>query len=143
MAAWNLGCGFAQNKTQLLVFRALAGLGGSAPLAVRFHLLTKVLGLTPFRLVAELSRIHGDLKNVAWLSHYTLLHHFWDLVSGLSLELGLLRNRRGDGCSGLPLSVTGWSNAWGSFSLKKVSCDAFDTAALVDLDQFSICSYIT
>ncbi|KAG6860812.1 hypothetical protein C0995_007313 [Termitomyces sp. Mi166 len=31
---WNLGCGFAQNKGQLIAFRLLAGLGGSAPLAV-------------------------------------------------------------------------------------------------------------
>ncbi|PCH33985.1 MFS polyamine transporter [Wolfiporia cocos MD-104 SS10] len=32
-AAWNLGCGFAQSKSQLIAFRFLAGLGGSAPLA--------------------------------------------------------------------------------------------------------------
>lgn len=31
---WNLGCGFAQNKAQLIVFRFLAGLGGSAPLSI-------------------------------------------------------------------------------------------------------------
>lgn len=32
--AWNLGCGFARNKAEFFVFRFLAGLGGSAPLAV-------------------------------------------------------------------------------------------------------------
>ncbi|KIM73432.1 hypothetical protein PILCRDRAFT_829167 [Piloderma croceum F 1598] len=32
--AWNLGCGFAQNKDQLIAFRFLAGLGGSAPLSI-------------------------------------------------------------------------------------------------------------
>ncbi|KAF9026398.1 MFS polyamine transporter [Hymenopellis radicata] len=32
--AWNMACGFAQNKTQLIIFRFLAGLGGSPPLAV-------------------------------------------------------------------------------------------------------------
>ncbi|PPQ70272.1 hypothetical protein CVT26_014561 [Gymnopilus dilepis] len=32
--AWNIGCGFAQNKSQLIAFRVLAGLGGSAPLSV-------------------------------------------------------------------------------------------------------------
>lgn len=32
--AWNTGCGFAQNKSQLIAFRFLAGLGGSAPLAI-------------------------------------------------------------------------------------------------------------
>ncbi|KAJ7506734.1 hypothetical protein B0H11DRAFT_2323162 [Mycena galericulata] len=31
---WNLGCGFAQNTGQLLAFWFLAGLGGSAPLAI-------------------------------------------------------------------------------------------------------------
>ncbi|KAF8433769.1 MFS polyamine transporter [Boletus edulis BED1] len=31
---WNLVCGFAQNESQLLGFRFLAGLGGSAPLAI-------------------------------------------------------------------------------------------------------------
>ncbi|KAJ7250067.1 MFS polyamine transporter [Mycena haematopus] len=31
---WNLACGFAQNTGELLAFRFLAGIGGSAPLAV-------------------------------------------------------------------------------------------------------------
>jgi MFS family permease len=32
--AWNLGCGFAKNKSQMFAFRFLAGIGGSAPLAI-------------------------------------------------------------------------------------------------------------
>ena len=32
--AWNLGCGFAKTKGQMLAFRFLSGLGGSAPLAI-------------------------------------------------------------------------------------------------------------
>ncbi|TBU32694.1 MFS polyamine transporter [Dichomitus squalens] len=32
--AWNLGCAFAQNTGQLIAFRFLAGLGGSAPLSI-------------------------------------------------------------------------------------------------------------
>lgn len=31
---FNLACGFAQNGTQMLVFRFLSGLGGSAPSAI-------------------------------------------------------------------------------------------------------------
>lgn len=31
---FNLGCGLAQTSTQLIIFRFLAGLGGSAPLAL-------------------------------------------------------------------------------------------------------------
>ena len=32
--AWNIACGFAQTKGQLIAFRLLSGLGGSAPLAI-------------------------------------------------------------------------------------------------------------
>ncbi|KAA8646803.1 hypothetical protein EYZ11_010907 [Aspergillus tanneri] len=32
--AWNLGCGFAQSPAELFVFRFLAGIGGSAPVAL-------------------------------------------------------------------------------------------------------------
>ena len=35
ITAWNLGCGFSQNANQLIAFRFLSGIGGSAPLAVR------------------------------------------------------------------------------------------------------------
>lgn len=31
---FNLGCGLARTKAQLIIFRFLAGLGGSAPLAI-------------------------------------------------------------------------------------------------------------
>ena len=31
---FNLGCGFAQTKAQMIAFRFLSGLGGSAPLAI-------------------------------------------------------------------------------------------------------------
>jgi MFS family permease len=31
---WNTACGFAHSKNELIAFRFLAGLGGSAPLAV-------------------------------------------------------------------------------------------------------------
>jgi MFS family permease len=32
--AFNIACGFAQTKSQMIAFRFLSGLGGSAPLAV-------------------------------------------------------------------------------------------------------------
>jgi multidrug resistance protein len=38
--AWNLACGFAQNKSQLMAFRFMSGLGGSAPLAIGGGLLS-------------------------------------------------------------------------------------------------------
>ncbi|KAM5541894.1 hypothetical protein V8D89_004623 [Ganoderma adspersum] len=42
--AWNLACGFAQSEAQLILFRFLAGIGGSAPLAVIRSLGGAVLG---------------------------------------------------------------------------------------------------
>lgn len=44
--AWNLGCGFAQNHTQLIIFRLMAGLGGSAPLSVSINDLDNTNWLT-------------------------------------------------------------------------------------------------
>ncbi|OCL13017.1 putative MFS multidrug transporter [Glonium stellatum] len=38
--AWNIGCGFAQTSGQMLAFRFLSGLGGSAPLAIGGGLLS-------------------------------------------------------------------------------------------------------
>lgn len=37
---WNLACGFSQNKGEMMAFRFLAGLGGSAPLAIGGGLLS-------------------------------------------------------------------------------------------------------
>ncbi|KAJ3711263.1 MFS polyamine transporter [Lentinula guzmanii] len=31
---WNFACGFAQNQTQIIIFRFFAGIGGSAPLTI-------------------------------------------------------------------------------------------------------------
>ncbi|KJA16120.1 hypothetical protein HYPSUDRAFT_148148, partial [Hypholoma sublateritium FD-334 SS-4] len=39
---WNIACGFAQNKNQLIAFPLLSGLGGSAPLSVGGGFLTDV-----------------------------------------------------------------------------------------------------
>lgn len=38
--AWNLGCGFARTEAQLMAFRFLSGLGGSAPMAIGGGLLS-------------------------------------------------------------------------------------------------------
>ncbi|KAJ4466446.1 MFS general substrate transporter [Lentinula edodes] len=34
IVVWNFACGFAQNQTQLIIFRFFAGIGGSAPLTI-------------------------------------------------------------------------------------------------------------
>lgn len=48
---FNTACGFARTKEEMLAFRFLSGLGGSAPQAVRFvtfHMLVDVHGLTGY-----------------------------------------------------------------------------------------------
>lgn len=37
MSAWNLACGFARNKGEMITFRFLSGFGGSGTLSVRFQ----------------------------------------------------------------------------------------------------------
>ena len=65
--AWNLGCGFAQNANQLIAFRFLSGIGGSAPLAVRAISLWRFWSGTwsvfyIYRSVVVYSVIYGVLK---------------------------------------------------------------------------------
>lgn len=64
---WNIACGFAQNTPELLVFRFLAGLGGSAPLSVRPSLFFFVLPL----LISHSSRtqIGGGVLGDVWRTH--------------------------------------------------------------------------
>lgn len=47
---FNIACGFARSRDQMIAFRFLAGVGGSGPLAVSWHLLPPKLfiWLTPF-----------------------------------------------------------------------------------------------
>lgn len=45
--AWNLGCGFAQTSGQLIAFRFMSGIAGSAPLAIGGGVLRYALPL-PF-----------------------------------------------------------------------------------------------
>lgn len=45
---FNIACGFSQNTGQLLAFRLLSGLGGSAPLAVSSFVVCQYCDLTLF-----------------------------------------------------------------------------------------------
>lgn len=58
-------CGFAKNKDQMLAFRFLSGMGGSAPQAVSTTCLSNRLTADRgFRLVKEFWQISGRRKNV-------------------------------------------------------------------------------
>ncbi|KAF9235761.1 MFS polyamine transporter [Melanogaster broomeanus] len=96
---WNLGCGFAQNETQLLAFRFLAGLGGSAPLAIGGGVLgdcwkpeergqaAALYSLAPF-----LGPVIGPITG-AWIAEYSTWRWvFWStsIADGVVQILGML-----------------------------------------------------
>ncbi|KAJ5261256.1 MFS multidrug transporter [Penicillium angulare] len=77
--AFNIGCGFAQNTTQMIVFRFFAGLGGSAPLAIGGGVLSDTFlpeqrgkGLAVYSLAPLLGPALGPIaggfiaENVTW-----------------------------------------------------------------------------
>lgn len=101
LVAWNLGCGFAQNKEQLIAFRFLSGLGGSAPLSVSgaypVSLYFRVVNRGHTRLVEAFWGTAGRRKSEAKLLPCTHSHHYWDLSWGHWLGHGLPRNRHGVG----------------------------------------------
>jgi hypothetical protein len=87
---WNLACGFAQSETQLIIFRFLAGIGGSAPLSVSLH----------FSYIDSLNE---------WLTYISL--DWWGCPWGL---LAPRRTRKGY-CNLLPRSPPWpryWSHRW-------------------------------
>ncbi|THH30522.1 hypothetical protein EUX98_g3665 [Antrodiella citrinella] len=98
-AAWNLGCGFAQNKTQLIVFRLMAGLGGSAPLSIGGGLIgdtwrTEERGkaIALYSLAPLLGPSIGPLIG-AWITQRTTWRWvFWSttMFDGLIQMLGVL-----------------------------------------------------
>ena len=89
--AWNLGCGFAQTEAELFIFRFLAGIGGSAPLAVgagviRYDLFNYVIDFRRSRLIdlsISSSATVGLKRKEEKLWVYTALALYLDLFSGL------------------------------------------------------------
>ncbi|KAF8877589.1 MFS polyamine transporter [Mucidula mucida] len=82
--AWNVACGFAENKTQLIIFRFLAGLGGSPPLAVGMGVLGDVWRVeergrasATYSLAPLMGPVIGPVIG-AWISsHTTWRWVFW------------------------------------------------------------------
>lgn len=61
---WNLGCGFAQTSGQLIAFRFMSGIAGSAPLAIGGGVLRSGLPSPPFRWVQnKLTSLVSDCWN--------------------------------------------------------------------------------
>ncbi len=91
ITAWNIACGFAQNKTQLIVFRLLAGLGGSAPLSVGSLTSSQYfqMKLKLVRLAEASSEMSGARKSVERLSLYTHSPLFWAPLSAQSAAAGM------------------------------------------------------
>lgn len=78
---FNICCGFAQTQNEMIAFRFLSGLGGSAPLAVRISPLILTRESTTnilIRLEEVYSATAGNLKSAALLSAFTPSHPFLD-----------------------------------------------------------------
>ncbi|KAI0077547.1 MFS polyamine transporter [Panus rudis PR-1116 ss-1] len=97
--AWNLGCGFAQNKGQLIAFRFLSGLGGSAPLSIGGGLIgdcwrTEERGkaIALYSLAPLLGPVIGPVAG-AWIAEKSTWRWvFWSttIVDGFIQCLGLI-----------------------------------------------------
>lgn len=72
---FNLVCGFARNRGELLTFRLLSGIGGSAGLVVSQHIdFSRIISISFIpRLVQASSATVSKKKNAAWLSRYIIL----------------------------------------------------------------------
>jgi multidrug resistance protein len=85
--AFNLGCGFAQTKGQLIGLRFLAGLGGSAPLAVGGGVLADVFNpeqrgtaIALYSLMPMLGPVVGPITG-AWIAQKSTWRWvFWSLT---------------------------------------------------------------
>lgn len=74
---FNIACGASQSKGQMIAFRFLSGLGGSAPLAVSsVDWCCMLTWLIINSLVAEFSVTAGELKSVVARSAFTVLRLF-------------------------------------------------------------------
>ncbi|KAH6871772.1 major facilitator superfamily domain-containing protein [Thelonectria olida] len=96
--AWNLGCGFAQNRAELFVFRFLTGIGGSAPLSVGGGVLSdvwpaeergKAVGV--YSLAPLLGPVIGPIAGGFIAEHSTWRWVFWStsMVAGLVQLAGI------------------------------------------------------
>lgn len=102
--AWNTGCGFAQSKGQLIAFRFLSGLGGSAPLAIGGGILSdcwraeeRGKSIAIYSLAPMLGPAVGKSPSTP---RSDTTRYLMNLKAPL-LGLGSQRRRHGVGCFGL------------------------------------------
>lgn len=121
--AWNTGCGFAQNKAEFFVFRFLAGIGGSAPLALGGGAIRQVFfnhcAMRSHQLIMISSVTCGGQRNAERRSAYTA----WALCLGpplaLSVPASSPREQLGAGASGQQVLQPPLSNFQASFGWKR------------------------
>ncbi|KAL6306511.1 MFS polyamine transporter [Sparassis latifolia] len=97
--AWNIGCGFAQNTGQILAFRFLAGLGGSAPLSVGAGALAdcwspeeRGRAIALYSAAPVLGPVLGPVVG-AWIaqkSHWRWVFYCTSLADGVVQVLGII-----------------------------------------------------
>ncbi|KAG6910339.1 hypothetical protein DXG01_011407 [Tephrocybe rancida] len=133
--AWNLGCGFAQNKGQFIAFRFLAGIGGSAPLAIGGGVLGDVWrpeergkAIAIYSLAPLLGPVVGPVCGAWYVTSSSFAAH--SVVYALP---GLLNDLRGAGCSGQRVLLMPQFKSQGSSSYKKRSSNVYCIVAFAPL----------
>lgn len=111
--AFNIGCGFAQTKDQLIAFRFLSGLGGSAPLALGGGVLSdcwraeeRGKSISIYSLAPLLGPAVGPIAGGFIAMKVNIF------PSSNRLILTSLRRQHGDGASGQLRSSTLASKGW-------------------------------
>ncbi|KAA1478677.1 MFS polyamine transporter [Dentipellis sp. KUC8613] len=97
--AWNLGCAFAKNTSELIVFRFLSGLGGSAPLSVSGGVIADMFSaeergqaLAIYTLAPLIGPVIGPIVGawIAELSHWQWVFRATSIADGCVQLLGIL-----------------------------------------------------
>ncbi|KAI0055627.1 MFS polyamine transporter [Artomyces pyxidatus] len=97
--AWNIGCGFATSASQLIVFRFLAGIGGSAPLSVSGGVVGDLFtperrgqAVAIYTLVPLLSPILGPIAGgwIAQRSTWRWVYYSTSILDGVVQVVGTL-----------------------------------------------------
>lgn len=145
--AFNIGCGFAQTKGQLIAFRFMSGLGGSAPLALGGGVLSdcwraeergksiSIYSLAPLLGPAVGPIAGGFIAMKVFSSRQISPTLLVDMTRTDLFPLLFFRRQLGDGVFGRLRSSTPASRCWVSFTFEKPTPPSYSPSRPRDSDN--------